>query len=102
MMLKDRHPWRWTAWRKAATKVEKTKDVAEVLAMARVLEQAGQLGVQARAKQKDRMSRSAGKERQRKEQRQERQEGQRKTDAEGKRKAFGPRAREVAQSDQAP
>ena len=30
--------------------------------MARVLEQAGQLGIQARAKQKDRMSRSAGKE----------------------------------------
>ena len=41
MMLKDRHLWRWTAWRKAGTKAEKTKDVAEVLAMARVLEQAG-------------------------------------------------------------
>ena len=62
MMLKDRHLWRWTAWRKAGTKAEKTKDVAEVLAMARVLEQAGQLGIQARGKQKDRMSRLAGKE----------------------------------------
>ena len=39
-------------WRKAGTKAEKRKDVAEVLAMARVLEQAGQLGIQARAKQK--------------------------------------------------
>ena len=62
MMLKDQHLWRWAAWRKVDTRVEKTKDVAKVLAMARVLEQAGQLGIQARAKQKDRMSRSAGKE----------------------------------------
>ena len=106
-------------WRKAGTKAEKTKDVAEVLAMARVLEQAGQLGIQAKGQDESfsRKGKDKGKSQGKKG---KKGKGKQMQKGKGKRLetdvcricgGYGhwgnecprnPRAREVAQSDQAP